>query len=126
LSYVALLTQNGTNAPVSTVLENTLGGTVVWSYEGAGVYSATLVGAFLETTTFLLHGGNPNSNAEILFHRVSDDVIRANSFSGYGGVGGNNLITGDSFEIRVYGVSVPPPPTTHHLIGLLSPITYAN
>ena len=31
--YTALLTQTGTNAPVATVLENTLGGTPVWSYD---------------------------------------------------------------------------------------------
>ena len=29
--YTALLTQSGTNAPVATVLENTLGGEIVWS-----------------------------------------------------------------------------------------------
>ena len=32
LVYTALLTQSGTDAPVATVLENTLGGTVTWSY----------------------------------------------------------------------------------------------
>ena len=44
--YVALLTQTGTNAPVATVLENTLGGTVVWSRNTFGNYSGTLSGAF--------------------------------------------------------------------------------
>jgi len=33
LSYVALLTQSGTNAPVATVLENTIGD-IVWSTDG--------------------------------------------------------------------------------------------
>lgn len=46
LVYTALLTQSGTDAPVATVLENTLGGTVTWSYVGAGSYRATLTGAF--------------------------------------------------------------------------------
>jgi len=44
--YVALLTQTGTDAPVATVLENSLGGTVVWSYNGVGAYRAILSGAF--------------------------------------------------------------------------------
>lgn len=44
--YRAVLTQSGTNAPVATVLENTLGGTVVWSYAGIGDYRATLASAF--------------------------------------------------------------------------------
>lgn len=32
--YVALLNQSGTNAPTATVLKNTLGGEVVWTYVG--------------------------------------------------------------------------------------------
>lgn len=36
--YRALLTQTGTDAPVAIVLENTLGGNVVWNYVGVGVY----------------------------------------------------------------------------------------
>ena len=44
--YVALLSQTGTNAPVATVLKNTLGGVPVWSYVSAGVYRASLAGAF--------------------------------------------------------------------------------
>lgn len=46
-AYRALLTQTGTAAPVATVLENSLGGTVVWTYAASGRYDATLVGAFL-------------------------------------------------------------------------------
>jgi hypothetical protein len=38
--YVALLSQTGTNAPVATVLSNTLG-SVAWSYEGVGLYYGT-------------------------------------------------------------------------------------
>lgn len=44
--YTALLTQTGTNAPTAVVLENTLGGTIVWARVGTGAYSATLTGAF--------------------------------------------------------------------------------
>ena len=52
-TYRALLTQTGTGAPVATVLENTLGGTVVWGYSNAGDYTATLAGAFTASTTFI-------------------------------------------------------------------------
>lgn len=44
--YTALLTQSGTDAPVATVLENTLGGDVVWTRDGTGQYRGTLNGAF--------------------------------------------------------------------------------
>lgn len=46
LLYTALLSQTGTDAPVATVLENTLGGTVVWTRDGTGLYSGTLSQAF--------------------------------------------------------------------------------
>ena len=36
--YRALLTQSGTNAPVATVLENTLGFTPTWDRSGPGLY----------------------------------------------------------------------------------------
>jgi hypothetical protein len=44
--YRALLTQTGTDAPVATVLENTLGASVVWTRDDVGAYRATLAGAF--------------------------------------------------------------------------------
>lgn len=52
LKYVALLSQSGTSAPTATVLENTLGGTVVWSRDEVGSYAATLSGAFTENKTW--------------------------------------------------------------------------
>lgn len=54
--YRALLTQSGTDAPVATVLENTLGGTVVWGYNNPGRYVATLASAFTEAKTVILCG----------------------------------------------------------------------
>lgn len=78
LVYTALLTQSGTDAPVATVLENTLGGTVVWTYYAPGVYLGTLSGAFTADKTWFT---NPY----------------ADSFCGQGGGQGNQVfITRDS------------------------------
>ena len=52
--YVALLTQTGTDAPVATVLQNTLGGTLVWTYSDIGSYIGTLLGAFTENKSILM------------------------------------------------------------------------
>jgi len=52
--YRALLTQTTTGAPVATILENTLGGTLVWSRSSAGSYIGTLSGAFTVNKTFIL------------------------------------------------------------------------
>lgn len=44
--YTALLNQSGTDAPIATVLENTLSGPLGWTYSSPGVYRATLIGEF--------------------------------------------------------------------------------
>lgn len=49
--YTALLTQSGTDAPVATVLENTLGD-IVWSRFDTGIYQGTLIGAFKDNKTY--------------------------------------------------------------------------
>lgn len=53
LVYTALLNQSGTSAPVATVLQNTLGGTVVWTRTGTGQYAGTLAGAFTANKTVI-------------------------------------------------------------------------
>lgn len=50
--YTALLTQTGTDAPVATVLENTLGFDIVWYYEDPEFY------AFQNNTTGVLFDKN--------------------------------------------------------------------
>lgn len=52
--YTALLSQADSNVPVTTVLENTLGGTPVWSRDSAGVYRITLEEVFVEYKTVVI------------------------------------------------------------------------
>lgn len=105
--YTALLTQSGTDAPVATVLENTLGGTVVWSRTNPGEYVATLVGAFTENKTFL---NNPIiNNIEGRLNQLNLQILDTNSIRI---IGGEDLVSlepvtdgylsGDQIEIRVY------------------------
>ena len=78
--YKALLTQTGTDAPVATVLVNTLSGTPVWSYFGVGRYRMTLVGQFLTgKVIFLL--GNSDFSFSFAAYRVDDDTIEVNTGS---------------------------------------------
>lgn len=49
--YKALISQTATGAPTAIVLENTLGGTLVWTRTGTGTYSGTLSGAFDQNKT---------------------------------------------------------------------------
>lgn len=49
--YTAIINQTGTANPIATVLENELGGTVVWSRNGVGDYFATLASVFTANKT---------------------------------------------------------------------------
>ena len=85
--YTALLTQSETDAPVATVLENTLGGEVVWSREGVGVYLATLTGAF------------PTNNRQVFIGTVKTwDGTNGGFVEGDEYVGDNNSIQFQGFD----------------------------
>jgi hypothetical protein len=57
--YVALLSQPVTGVPVSTVLENTLGGVPTWTRIGVGEYRLTLIGSFTTNKTVLFAHQGP-------------------------------------------------------------------
>ena len=98
--YTALMTQGATSPPVATVLENTLGGNITWSYNAVGFYSATLTGAFLlnKTTATI---SVTNGDTFLYIARASNNQVDlvAKDFSG---VPGNGIINNCTLEIRVY------------------------
>lgn len=71
--YVALLTQIGTDAPVATILKNTLGGVPVWSYEGVGNYNGTLTDAFPINKTNLAQDGDKCPFNRLIYNDMSGD-----------------------------------------------------
>ena len=98
--YTALLNQSRTDAPVATVLENTLGD-IVWSRDSEGIYNAELNGAFMENKTFGIFNYSLSQGDEIfmtienldinivqLINRTSTSAVQ-DTFSG-------------QIEIRVY------------------------
>lgn len=100
--YVALLNQEGVDAPVATVLQNTIG-PIVWSRTGVGRYNATLAGAFTSAKTVLFIGQEGGNGAPILrmFQRVNDNVLRLETYSDFSTIG-DDLLSNASVEIRVY------------------------
>lgn len=98
--YTALLTQSSTSAPVATILENTLGN-VVWGYTSAGVYTATLVGAFPAATTYYTKildvvEGEVNLEGVLKANRTSNDVITIYTDAT------NGLLSATPIEIRSF------------------------
>jgi hypothetical protein len=98
--YAALLTQSGTSAPVATVLENTLGGTVVWTRSSTGIYIGTLSGVFTLNKTHCT--GTPSTHPSLL----ALDSNSVNSFSvateDSSGVLFDSYLVKTPIEIRVY------------------------
>lgn len=76
--YTALLSQSGTGAPVDQVLENTLGGSIVWTRSVQGVYFATLASAFTENlTTVSVNYGIPSGDGNFIEgFRSNSNVVR--------------------------------------------------
>ena len=102
--YTALLTQTGTNAPTATVLENTLGGTIVWSRNGLGAYSGTLSGVFTTNKTYVSveigelltgYGDNVTIYKQSTINEVALTTIKTNTNS-------DGVLKNSPLEIRVY------------------------
>jgi hypothetical protein len=98
--YTALLTQSGTAAPTDVVLENTLGGSIVWSYSSAGVYHGTLTGAFLVNKSISFVTGI-GFNKFIGCQRLNDNVMQITSVDVVNSPADTTLIS-TAIEIRVY------------------------
>lgn len=107
--YVALLSQSGTDDPTAVELENTLGGTVVWTRDTVGVYSGTLAGAFpdpLKTAVIVAGraGANPayTTGAEV----APPDAIQLRtvtvSFGNEETIESDDVLQGTVIDIRVY------------------------
>lgn len=102
--YTALLSQSGTSAPTATVLENTLGGTIVWSRSNTGQYIGTLTGAFTDQKTIIfVNRSNPAATA--FDTNMAANVININTV-GYTTFSNSAYVDGQtnsaSIEIRVY------------------------
>ena len=98
-SYVALLTQSGTDAPVATVLSNNLTGTFTWARTDVGIYTLTASAATFtaDKTIVFLNAGSAQSL--ITGERTSDTVLTIQTISG--GLA-DGAITNGAFEIRIY------------------------
>ena len=105
--YTALLSQSGTNAPVATVLENTLGGTVVWSRGSVGLYIGTLDNGFSSTLSkviIFISGGEPSQNATGFYNALPNHInsVQVNTRNTSGSLADSLMSTGATIEIRVY------------------------
>tara|TARA_R110002096_G_scaffold417218_1_gene620803 strand:+ start:897 stop:1355 length:459 start_codon:yes stop_codon:yes gene_type:complete len=102
-SLVQLLTQTGTNAPVATEVYNNTGQTFTWSYVSTGVYRITSTGApfTVNKTVVFANPGAPGAvGATIQWNLINSSTIELTSLNLNATT--NGLITGGSFEIKIY------------------------
>ena len=101
--YVALLTQTGTNAPVATVLENTLSGTPVWTRLTTGTYRMSLANEFTVGKTMgFIHNYSSNPGVSYGFLSIGINADFINIKTNQDGVGTDAIFLGCCIEIRVY------------------------
>lgn len=100
--YKAILNQTGTDAPVATVLVNTLGGTVVWTRGDVGAYIGTLVAAFPGNKTIVLSTdfADPSAGYFSSCYRGTDDAIQVFSFDS--DAPADDALSGFGISIEVY------------------------
>jgi len=102
--YTALLTQAEDDAPVATVIENTLSGAVVWTRASEGVYEGTLVDEFTDGKTVcnILQKNTTNNMTDIVqTYRASVDAVHVLTLTD-ATTAKDELLTGTVIEIRVY------------------------
>lgn len=100
--YTAIISQTGTSDPTVLVLENTLGGTVVWARSATGLYSGTLAGVFTASKTWIMLGNNSNVNNDLLVQASRGDNNFVNLTSRLNISATDGIITDLHMEIRVY------------------------
>jgi hypothetical protein len=96
----AILSQSGTNPPVATILENTLGVTPTWYYDSQGNYRAEALGVFTLGKTVIVPGvinftalnNNTPATVDEVFIETIDSMIGPN----------DGLLNNTFIEIRVY------------------------
>ena len=98
-SYVALISQSGTNDPVATVVYNDTGATFAWGYDDVGSYYATCSEGILlsgKTVVFVTAQGNPGNGQNKLFGgtRLNNSTVALNAES--------NGILDLNYEVRIY------------------------
>lgn len=105
LIYTALLTQTGTDAPVATVLENTLG-SVSFEYQDVGSYIINCTDCFTVNETAIMNPVSMYGSSTLYFNAGSTSAINISSIVSDELANDNGILNGSSFkytlEIRVY------------------------
>lgn len=96
-----LVSQTGTAAPTAQVLENTLGGDIVWTRNSAGNYTGTLSNAFPAGKVSFNYGILEASGQNYRLSRNDNNSVLLWTKSTLGGAFADALLFGQTLEIYV-------------------------
>ena len=103
--YTALLTQTGTNAPVATVLENTLGINITFTRSSTGFYLTNTDNLFNEQSKMVFFATPSASNSGVgigISKAVDVARIEIRTTDSVGSISDSAMSSPTSIEIRVY------------------------
>lgn len=91
------------SAPVATVLENTLGGTLVFYYNALGDYEATLAGAFPDATKIIMYTQSEGTTrGEIFLIRTDANSINLTTYDVVANIKSDDIIWNTGIVIEVH------------------------
>lgn len=99
--YIATITQTGTNDPVVTILENTIGD-IVWTRTGVGNYEGVLANAFPSADTTYLNISQANSSQGVYYITWGSTSQIFVQWYDFGYFQADSTLLQNTIEIRVY------------------------
>lgn len=101
--YTAIVSQSGTSNPTAIVLQNTLGVSLTYRYNGVGNYLAdAFTSVFTADKTIVLFSSNSNSPKITTGNMFNSDAIQFSTFSSLSPITASNDFANAFLEIRVY------------------------
>jgi hypothetical protein len=104
-TYVALLTQSGTDAPTAVVLADNIGD-ITWSRIAAGEYKGTPTTPFNSLNTFVIIGNVEHDYLASAYVNSDGDIVVSTCRTTGGGGGHShqdNKLLNSPIEVRIYG-----------------------
>jgi hypothetical protein len=104
-TYVALLTQSGTDAPSAVVLADNIGD-ITWSRIAAGEYKGTPTTPFNSLNTFVIIGNVEHDYLASAYVNSDGDIVVSTCRTSGGGGGHShqdNKLLNSPIEVRIYG-----------------------
>jgi hypothetical protein len=100
--WTGIISQSGLVAPtLDAEINNTLGGTIAWSYLGVGFYRGTVTAAFPSQTAFVaqINIGSSTGNAWVQWETVNSFLVGAKDYTG---LSVDGLLIFTQIDIKVY------------------------